>query len=142
MRAFNPAGVAGPFGTYSHGIEVEGSTRFVFGAGQTGVDTDGRIGEGIEEQSRLTWRNIEGVLAGAGMEISDIVQLNMLLVNRDDLPTARAVREEFLGDHRPASTLMFVAGLAHPDWLIEVDYVAAKPSDGSAAPAQGDGTSA
>ncbi len=54
--------------------------RLVFGSGQTGVDTDGRIGEDIEEQSRLMWRNIEGVLAGAGMRISDIVQLTMLLV--------------------------------------------------------------
>ena len=129
MRAFNPATVAGPFGSYSHGIEVDSPMRLVFGAGQTGVDTDGRIGEGIEEQSRLTWRNIEGVLAGAGMEISDIVQVTMLLVSRDDLATARAVREEFLAGHRPASTLLFVAGLAHPDWLIEVDFVAARASD-------------
>jgi len=126
MRAFNPAAVAGPFGSYSHGIEVDSPMRLVFGAGQTGVDTDGRIGEGIEEQSRLTWRNIEGVLAGAGMEISDIVQVTMLLVKRDDLAAARAVREEFLAGHRPASTLLFVAGLAHPDWLIEVDFVAAR----------------
>jgi enamine deaminase RidA (YjgF/YER057c/UK114 family) len=129
MRAFNPAGVAGPFGTYSHGIEVEGPMRLVFGSGQTGVDTDGRIGEDIEEQSRLTWRNIEGVLAGAGMRVSDIVQLNMLLVNRGDLSTARAVREEYLDGHRPASTLLFVAGLAHPDWLIEIDFVAARDAD-------------
>jgi enamine deaminase RidA (YjgF/YER057c/UK114 family) len=129
MRAFNPAGVAGPFGTYSHGIEVDGPMRLVFGSGQTGVDTDGRIGEDIEEQSRLMWRNIEGVLAGAGMEISDIVQLTMLLVRREDLPTARAVREEILAGHRPASTLLFVAGLAHPDWLIEIDFVAARASD-------------
>ena len=129
MRAFNPSGVAGPFGTYSHGIEVEGPMRLVFGSGQTGVDTDGRIGEDIEEQSRLTWRNIEGVLAGAGMRVSDIVQLTMLLVNRGDLATARAVREEFLDGHRPASTLLFVAGLAHPDWLIEVDFVAARDAD-------------
>ena len=128
MRAFNPAGVAGPFGSYSHGVEVESPMRLVFGAGQTGVDTDGRIGEDIEEQSRLLWRNIEGVLAGAGMEISDIVQLTMLLVRREDLPTARAVREEILAGHRPASTLVFVAGLAHPDWLIEVDFVAARSS--------------
>ena len=122
MRAFNPAGVAGPFGSYSHGIEVESPMRFVFGSGQTGVDTDGRIGEDIEEQSRLTWQNIEGVLAGAGMEISDIVQLTMLLVDRADLSTARAVRDEFLSGHRPASTLLFVAGpgarrLAHRDRL-------------------------
>jgi enamine deaminase RidA (YjgF/YER057c/UK114 family) len=129
MRAFNPSGVAGPFGTYSHGIEVESPMRLVFGSGQTGVDTDGRIGEDIEEQSRLAWRNIGGVLAGAGMGISDIVQLNMLLVNRGDLPTARAVREEYLDGHRPASTLLFVSGLAHPDWLIEIDFVAASDSD-------------
>ena len=129
MRAFNPAGVAGPFGTYSHGIEVEAPMRLVFGSGQTGVDTDGRIGEDFEEQARLAWRNIGGVLAGAGMGISDIVQLNMLLVNRGDLPTARAVREEYLDGHRPASTLLFVAGLAHPDWLIEIDFVAARDSD-------------
>jgi enamine deaminase RidA (YjgF/YER057c/UK114 family) len=128
MRAFNPSGVAGPFGTYSHGVELEGPVRFLFGSGQTGVDADGRIGIGIEEQSRLLWRNIEEVLAGAGMGISDIVQLNMLLLHREDLPTARAVREDVLGDHRPASTLMFVAALASPDWLIEVDFVAARPA--------------
>lgn len=128
MRAFNPGGVAGPFGAYSHGIEVASPMRLVFGSGQTGVDTDGRIGEDIEEQARLAWRNIGGVLAGAGMEISDIAQLTMLLVNRGDLSTARAVREEFLAGHRPASTLLFVAGLAHPDWLIEIDFVAARDS--------------
>jgi 2-iminobutanoate/2-iminopropanoate deaminase len=126
MRAFNPAGVAGPFGSYSHGIEVESPMRLVFGSGQTGVDTDGRIGADIEEQSRLLWRNIAGVLAGAGMTISDIAQLTMLLVHRDDLATARAIREEYLDGHRPASTLQFVAGLAHPDWLIEVDFIAAR----------------
>ena len=128
MRAFNPAGVAGPFGSYSHGIEVESPMRLVFGSGQTGVDTDGRIGEDIEEQSRLLWRNIQEVLAGAGMKISDIAQLTMLLVRREDLATAREIREEYLDGHRPASTLLFVAGLAHPDWLIEVDFVAARSS--------------
>ena len=128
MRTFNPAGVAGPFGSYSHGVELEGPARLLFGSGQTGVDTDGRIGDGIEEQSRLLWRNVEGVLAGAGMEIADIVQLTMLLVDRDDLSIARSVRAEVLGTHRPASTLLFVAGLAHPDWRIEVDFVAARPS--------------
>jgi 2-iminobutanoate/2-iminopropanoate deaminase len=128
MRAFNPAGVAGPFGSYSHGIEVETPMRLVFGSGQTGVDIDGRIGEDIEEQSRLLWRNIQEVLAGAGMKISDIAQLTMLLVRREDLSTAREIREEYLDGHRPASTLLFVAGLAHPDWLIEVDFVAARSS--------------
>ncbi len=126
MRAFNPSTVSGPFGTYSHGVEVEGPVRLLFGAGQAGVDADGRIGIDIEEQSRLLWRNVGEVLAGAGMAISDIVHLNMLLLHRDHLPAARVVREEALDGHRPASTLMFVSGLANPDWLIEVDFIAAK----------------
>ena len=125
-RAFNPSSVAPPGGSYSHGVEVEPGVRLLFGAGQVGVAQDGRMGVGIEEQARLTWRNITEVLAGARMAIPDIVQLNMYLVNRDDVAVARAVREEALGEHRPASTLAYVQGLANPDWLIEIDFVAAK----------------
>ena len=125
-RAFNPSSVSPPVGTFSHGVEVEPGARLLFGAGQVGVTEDGRIGDGIEEQARLTWRNITEVLAGAGMAIPDIVQLNMYLVDRHHVATAREVRLEVLGDHRPASTLAFVQGLASPDWLIEIDFVAAR----------------
>jgi enamine deaminase RidA (YjgF/YER057c/UK114 family) len=126
MRILNPAGVAGPFASYSHGIEVPAGSRLVFGAGQTGVASDGRTGEGIEEQARLTWQNVTSVLAEAGLAISNIVHLNMLLVDRADQPAAMVIRDEFLGEHRPASTLMYVAGLARPEWLIEIDYIAAE----------------
>ncbi len=126
MRRLEPTGVAGPFATYAHGIEVQGPVRFVFGAGQVGVDAEGVTGEGIEQQARLVWQNIERVLAEAGMGISDIVQLNMLLVDRSDRDGAMFVRDEMLGDHRPASTLMYISGLARPEWLIEIDYIAAR----------------
>lgn len=126
VRFFNPEGVPGPFNTYSHGAVVEGPVRFLFGAGQAGVHPDGRVAEGIEEQSRLVWQHIVAVLAEADMAIEDIVQLNMLLVNRDDRGPASSVRGEFLGEHRPTSTLMVVSGLANPDWLIEIDFIAAK----------------
>lgn len=127
MRAFNPPGVAGPFANYVHGIEVDEAVRFVFGAGQAGVDADGRIGDGIEEQARLVWRNIAAILAEADMTVADIVQLTMYLLRREDYPAARAVREEALGESRPTSTLLYVVGLANPAWLIEIDFVAAKP---------------
>ena len=94
-------------------------------AGQAGVDADGRIGEGIEEQASLVWLNIGEVLRAADMGIEHLVQLTMLLLHRDDYPAARAVRERVLGEHRPASTLMYVNGLANPEWLIEIDFVAA-----------------
>ena len=124
MRRFNPEGLAGPFASYTHGIEVETPARFLFGAGQTGVDSDGRTGDGIEEQARLTWQNIERVLAGAGMGIENIVQLNMLLIDRGDRDGAMVVRDEMLDGHFPTSTLMYISGLANPDWLIEIDFIA------------------
>jgi 2-iminobutanoate/2-iminopropanoate deaminase len=126
MRRLEPDGVAGPFATDAHGVVVESPARLLFGAGQVGVDEDGRIGEGVEEQSRLCWENIRRVLAADGMTISDIVQLNMLLVAREDREAAMAVRDRELGDHRPASTLMFISGLARPEYLIEIDFVAAR----------------
>lgn len=124
MRLIDPPDVAGPFATYSHAVEVAAPGRLVFGAGQTGVALDGTTGEGIEAQARLTWGNVTAVLAAADLVISDIVQLNMLLVDRSDLGEAMAVRDEYLGDHRPASTLMFVAGLARPEWRVEIDFIA------------------
>jgi len=127
VKKHNPSGVAGPFATYSHGIELDGPHRFLFGAGQTGVAADGSVGDGIEAQTELVWANIATVLASADMEIADIVQLNMLLVDREDHAAAAAIREAVLDGHRPASTLMYVAGLARPEWLIEIDFIAARP---------------
>ena len=123
MERHDPPGVAGPFAAYSHAVEVRPG-RFLFGAGQVGVDPEGSIGDGIEAQARFVWRNIQVVLASAGMQIENIVQLNVFLIDRADYAVARRVREEVLGDHRPASTLLYVSGLSNPEWRIEIDFTA------------------
>ncbi len=124
MKRHNPEGIAGPFATYSHGIEVNNPERILFGAGQVGVRPDGTAGEDVGEQARLVWQNITAVLASADMEITNIVQLNMMLLDRTDREAAHRVRQEFLGDHRPASTLIYVSGLSRPEWRLEIDFVA------------------
>lgn len=129
IRRLNPPQIAGPFATYAQGVAIDGPVRWLFGAGQTGVAADGTTPGDIEGQARLVWANMRAVLAESGMGIEDIVQLNMLLVNREDAAGAMAVRNEELDDHRPASTLMYIAGLARPEWLIEIDYIAAKALD-------------
>lgn len=129
FRRHVPDDVAPPFATYAHGVEIDGPARFLFGAGQVGVEADGRLGDGIAEQAQLVWRNIERVLASAGMGIGDIVQLTMYLIDREDRADARRIRDEALGDHRPASTLLFVSGLSDPAWRIEIDFVAAAPAE-------------
>jgi enamine deaminase RidA (YjgF/YER057c/UK114 family) len=130
IRRHVPDDVAPPFATYAHGVEIDGPARVLYGAGQVGVDVDGRVGVGIIEQAQLVWRNIGRVLASTGMGIGDIVQLTMYLVDREDRADARRVRDDALGDHRPASTLLFVSGLSDPAWRIEIDFVAAAPVAG------------
>lgn len=130
MRRINPPQIAGPFATYAHGVEFSGPVRWLFGAGQTGVAGDGTVPADIAGQAELVWDNIRAVLAEADMSITDIVQLNLLLVDRGDAPAAMAVRDAALGDHRPASTLMYISGLARPEWKIEIDYVAARELGG------------
>jgi enamine deaminase RidA (YjgF/YER057c/UK114 family) len=48
------------------------------------------------------------------------------MVREQDLPVFREIRDRFLAGHRPATTLLFVKALARPQWLIEIDAVAAK----------------
>jgi enamine deaminase RidA (YjgF/YER057c/UK114 family) len=126
MKRHNPDDMAGPFATYSHGIEVVAPQRMLFGAGQVGVAPDGVVGPDVGSQARHVWDNIRKVLASADMEITDIVQLNMLLLDRGDREAAHTVRLEVLGDHRPASTLVYVSGLSRPEWRIEIDFIAAR----------------
>jgi len=126
MRRINPSTIAGPFATYAHGVEVFAGARLLFGAGQAGVELDGTVPDSIEEQASLTWSNMVAILSEADMEIADIVQLNMLLIDRADRDGAMAVRDAQLGAHRPASTLMYISGLANPAWKIEIDFIAAK----------------
>lgn len=126
MRRINPAGIAGPFATYAHGVEVESNARLLFGAGQTGQTLDGSVPDNIEDQAHIVWSNMSMILREAGMDFGDIVQLNMLLIDRSDREGAMAVRDAELGPHRPASTLMYISGLANPAWKIEIDFIAAR----------------
>mgnify|MGYP003868513579 CR=1 FL=1 len=60
------------------------------------------------------------------MAIHDLVKVTAYLTDAEDLPAYGKVRGEVLGDARPCSTLLFVPRLAHPDWKIEVEVIAAK----------------
>ena len=125
-RAYNPSDVAPPPGAYSHGVEVPADARLVFTAGQVGRSPDGTIPEGIEAQTEQAWKNVVNVLKDSGMVVGDIVKISALLVKTDDLEGFLAVNNRFLGDHRPASTLMVLQSLARPQLLVEIEAIAAK----------------
>jgi 2-iminobutanoate/2-iminopropanoate deaminase len=118
-----------PLGAYSHAIETSGNSRIVHVSGQVGVLPDGRIAQGIEAQLECCWHNILAILSGAGMAATDIVKVNTYVTSPEYMKIHPRIRLKFLGEARPAATGVCVSALATPDFLCEIEVVAAK-SDG------------
>lgn len=127
-RAINPSSVAAPVGPYSQGVVASCDGTWLHVAGQIGIDANGDLAAGFEAQARQAWVNLVAILAASDMSVCDLVKVSSYLVDRSDAARLGPVRAEFLGQARPASTLVVVQALAHPDWLFEVDAVAFRPS--------------
>lgn len=126
-KKHNPETIAGPFGRYSHAVEVAPGVRWLHVSGQVGVKPDGSTAEGIEAQARTALENVRALLAGAGMATGDLVKMTVFVTDFRYADAYRAARDAVLGeDARVASTLLAVTALAKPEWLIEVEAVAAK----------------
>jgi enamine deaminase RidA (YjgF/YER057c/UK114 family) len=126
MKIHNPQTIAEPIGTYSHGVEVPPNARWLYVAGQVGMRKDGAVPSTIEEQTEVAWQNVLAILAAAGMGVTDVVKITQFLVNLDDFPKYAATRAKFLAGHRPASTGLVIRSLVRPEYLVEVEAVAAK----------------
>ncbi|HIM46827.1 MAG TPA: RidA family protein [Alphaproteobacteria bacterium] len=125
VKLHTPNSIAAPASRYSHGAEAGPNARWLHISGQVGTNPDGSIADGIEAQIHRVWQNTLAVLEEADMGVTDIVKVNTLLMDRTHLAMMREIRDSYLGDHPAASTLFVVAGLAHPDWLIEMETIAA-----------------
>ncbi|TWT13983.1 RidA family protein [Reyranella sp. CPCC 100927] len=125
IKRHNPKGVA-LMGRYSHAVELPPGQRLLYVSGQVGVDSKGKIAAGIEKQCDLVWKNIGAILRSAGMGYGDIVKINGYLTDARYIGAYRSVRDKYVHDPMPASTLALVAGLASPDMLVEVEVVASK----------------
>ena len=125
-KAHTPPTITPPAALYVHGMEVPANARWLFVSGQIGVHPDGRPGADAREQAEIIWSNIAAILASANMGLRDIVKLTTFATAPAQLPVLREVRERVLDGHLPASTLLIVAGLAKPEWLVEIEVYAAK----------------
>ena len=124
-RAMYPETIHPPIGAYAHAVEVPDSAKVMFIAGQVGIDVDGNVPADFAAQADLAWRNLMAILEFNGMRMKDVVKITHFLTDAADLPAYNDVRAKYLGEERPASTLLIVAGLARPDLLVEVEMVAA-----------------
>jgi enamine deaminase RidA (YjgF/YER057c/UK114 family) len=126
VKSYNPSTVAPPFSHYSHGVEAPANARWLHISGQVGVKPDGSIAQGPEAQMEQAWRNLFALLEAAGMTRRDLIKVTAFLtVDAADVGLFRRVRDRLLEGAAPASTLILVAGLANPEWLVEIEATAA-----------------
>jgi 2-iminobutanoate/2-iminopropanoate deaminase len=125
LKRHNPPTVAAPFSRYSHGVEAPDNARWLVVSGQVGVTAEGKVLTGAKAQIEQAWRNVLNVLQAAGMGPHDLVKVTIFLTDRAHLQMLRDIRDAMLQGAAPASTLLFVAGLASPDWLVEIEAIAA-----------------
>jgi len=120
ITSSNPATVRAPTG-YSHGIVVEGAERRLIISGQVGMATDGSVPTTGEGQVAQAFANLRAVLDANGMSTSNVVKTTVFLTDRALLAAFRTARGAVFGEHAPASTLLFISGLADPRFMVEIE---------------------
>ena len=132
-RPLAPAGIAPPFGRYAHGVHVSPGHALVCTSGQLALAADGTVPEGAEAQAALCFGNVEAILREGGMEPADVVLLRAFVTDRAHMKGYMAARDAWLAgvgvETLPGSTLVIVSGFTRPEFLVEVEALAARSLD-------------
>jgi 2-iminobutanoate/2-iminopropanoate deaminase len=121
----NPAGVHPPVGFYSHAVSVPAGARRIVLSGQVGVRPDGSVPDTADGQAAQIAENIKLILASEGATPEDVVKMTTFIADKAAMAPWREHRAKLFGEFAPASTLLVVAGLADPRFMIEVELEAA-----------------
>ena len=127
-QTINPPTLSAPRG-YSH-VTVVSSGKQVHVSGQVAMNAAGEIvGKGdLAAQAEQVFVNLGHALSAAGATLADVFKIVTYVVDLsvDKAAALRAVRSKHLGDGPyPSSTMVGVTALVHPDWLIEIEAIAA-----------------
>ena len=113
---------------FTNVVVVTGPVKTIYVGGQDAVDATGHIvGKGdIRLQAGQVFQNLQAALAAAGATLENVIKWNILIVQGQSLPAGFEVFQRVWGrqPNPPAITVMFVAGLANPEFLIEMDAIA------------------
>lgn len=122
--------LAVPNGHFSQATTIEASGKLVFISGMTARRRDGTIaGLGdIEAQTRQVCENVKAAVEAAGGTLDDVVRVDVYVRNMEHFPIIHKVRREYFKEPVPASTMVEVAKMTSPDYLIEITAIAVLPN--------------
>jgi 2-iminobutanoate/2-iminopropanoate deaminase/2-aminomuconate deaminase len=118
---------------YAPAIEVTGASRILFVSGATAsplyhqhphVKEEHELADDIEEQTRRAMESIKAVLDARGLSWPDVVKVTKYLTDMREMDAVNQTMNEYLGDHRPASTLLCVNNLSSPGARVELEMIA------------------
>ena len=125
LRHRSPPDIRPPFGKYHHTVEVSAATRLLFVSGQLGIRPDGGFAEEAAAQAEQAFANVDACLAEAGFARRHVLRLTVFLTEADYRLDYMRVRDAWVADPAPASTLIVVKALAMPGLKVEIEAVAA-----------------
>jgi reactive intermediate/imine deaminase len=116
-----------PSGHFSQATVVEARGRLVFISGMVAKRADGSIaGIGdVEAQTRQVCENLKAAVEAAGGTLDDICRVDVYVRNMEHFDTIHKVRREYFKAPAPASTMVEVTKMTSPDYLIEINAIAA-----------------
>ncbi len=130
VQYLNPPGLPKPRG-FTQIVVVQGPVKTVYVGGQDAVNEAGEIvGKGdVRAQAAQVLKNLETALAAAGARLENVIKWNVYAVQGHPLQPGFEVFQRAWGNrpNPPAISVLCVAGLAHPDFLLEMDAVAVLP---------------
>ena len=122
----NPENVFPPYRNYSHAVEIKVDSRLLIISGLNGYECDGKtMPESFEEQGELIWKHIGTILSSAGLSYQDIVSIRTYLADPSYDEANVKLRMKYLGNHRPALTVI-CCQLLENKWKLEVEVMAAR----------------
>ena len=107
-------------------INGHASADILFLSGQVAHEPDGSVAHrgDFKQQARGAFRAIEALVKSQGGTMANVVKITTYVTDMRYRPDLVPIREEFLGKKGPASTLVEIPALAHPDWMIEIEAIA------------------
>ncbi|QOZ52515.1 RidA family protein [Bradyrhizobium sp. CCBAU 53338] len=119
-----------PNGHFSQATTIEARGKLVFVSGMTARKPDGSIaGVGdVSAQTRQVCENIKAAVEAAGGTLDDVVRVDVYVRNMEHFDAIHAVRREYFKPPLPASTMVEICKMTHPDYLIEINAIAVLPN--------------
>jgi enamine deaminase RidA (YjgF/YER057c/UK114 family) len=116
---------------FSQAIITLGQGKTIYIGGQDALDANGQIvgKDDLKAQTKQVMQNLQTALEACGCSFDHVVKMGIYLVHGQDLRPAFEVAQQFMSKSKeqPTVTGFMVPGLAHPDYLLEVDAIAFLP---------------